>query len=78
MTVPEGTQPGTEFRLRGKGIPSLRTKNPGDQFVTIVVEVPKNLTSDQKETLEKFAELSSEKNYNRKKKFSEKLRDLFD
>ena len=78
MTVPEGTQPGTEFRLRGKGIPSLRTKNPGDQFVTIVVEVPKNLSSEQKATLEKFAELEGEKNYNKKKKFSEKIKDLFD
>ena len=77
-TVPEGTQPGTEFRLRGKGIPSLRTKNPGDQFVTIIVEVPKNLNSEQKATLEKFAELEGEKNYNKKKKFSEKIKDLFD
>lgn len=78
MTIPEGTQPGTEFRLKGKGIPSLRTKVNGDQYVTIIVEVPKNLTSEQKDTLEKFAEQLSDKNYNKKKKFTEKLKDFFD
>ncbi|MFA7636321.1 MAG: molecular chaperone DnaJ [Monoglobales bacterium] len=78
MTIPEGTQPNTEFRLRGKGIPHLGTKTPGDQYVTIIVEVPKNLNSEQKETLQKFAQQLSDKNYNKKKKFSEKVKDFFD
>ena len=51
---------------------------PDVQYVTIIVEVPKNLTSEQKDTLEKFAEQLSDKNYNKKKKFSEKLKDFFD
>ncbi len=55
MTVPEGTQPGTVFRLRGKGIPYLRGSGRGDQFVTVTLAVPKNLTGSQKELLRQFA-----------------------
>ena len=55
MTVPEGTQPGATFRLRGKGIPYLRGSGRGDQFVTVTLEVPKNLTNSQKELLRQFA-----------------------
>ncbi len=74
MTVPEGTQPNTEFRLRGKGIPNLRTKAVGDQYVTVVVEVPKNLSQEQKGILGKFADTTNEKNYNKQKKFGDKLK----
>ena len=55
LTVPEGTQPGAVFRLRGKGIPYLRGTGRGDQYVTVKVAVPKNLTSSQKELLRQFA-----------------------
>ena len=55
LTIPEGTQPGAVFRLRGKGIPYLRGSGPGDQFVSVTVKVPKNLTSSQKELLRQFA-----------------------
>ena len=55
MTIPEGTQPGAVFRLRGKGIPYLRGSGRGDQFVTVTLEVPKNLTGSQKELLRQFA-----------------------
>ena len=77
MTVPEGTQPNTEFRLRGKGIPNLRTKAPGDQYVTVVVEVPKNLTQEQKNILGQFAATTNEKNYNKQKRFGDKLKSFF-
>ncbi len=77
MTVPEGTQPNTEFRLRNKGIPHLRTKNPGDQYVTVVVEVPKNLSQEQKDILAQFAQTTNEKNYNKQKKFGDKLKSFF-
>ena len=53
--IPEGTQTGTTFRLKGKGIPFLRSGGRGDQFVTVRVAVPKNLTSAQKEALRGFA-----------------------
>lgn len=72
--IPEGTQTGTRFRLRGKGIPYIRSKNRGDQYVTVNVEVPKNLTQRQKEILMEFDE---DKNYKLKKSFSEKMKDFF-
>jgi len=55
LTIPEGTQPGAVFRLRGKGIPYLRGSGRGDQFVSVSIKVPKNLTSSQKELLRQFA-----------------------
>ncbi|MGI5976861.1 MAG: molecular chaperone DnaJ [Candidatus Limivicinus sp.] len=55
MNIPEGTQPGAVFRLRGKGIPYLRGSGRGDQFVSVTVAVPKNLTASQKEHLRQFA-----------------------
>lgn len=72
--IPEGTQTGTRFRLRGKGIPYIRSKNRGDQYVTVNVEVPKNLTQKQKEILMEFDE---DKNYKLKKSFSDKMKDFF-
>ena len=54
-TVKAGTQTGTKVRLRGKGVPSLRNRQVrGDHYVTLVVEVPTKLTSEQKELLKKF------------------------
>ena len=55
LTIPEGTQPGAVFRLRGKGIPYLRGSGRGDQFVSVTIKVPKNLTGSQKELLRQFA-----------------------
>ena len=60
MTVPEGTQPGATFRLRGKGVPYLRGSGRGDQFVTVDVVVPKNLTGSQKELLRQYAASTGE------------------
>lgn len=59
-TLPEGTQTGTTFRLRGKGIPELNGRGRGDQYVTVKVQVPTGLTSEQKEALKKFGETLSE------------------
>lgn len=55
LNIPEGTQPGAVFRLRGKGIPYLRGSGRGDQFITVTIKVPKNLSSSQKELLRQFA-----------------------
>ncbi len=66
-SIPEGTQTGTVFRLKGKGIPNLGGLGRGDQFVTVVVETPRNLTKEQKELLMEFAGLE-EKGFFRKKK----------
>lgn len=73
LTIPEGTQTGSRFRMKGKGIPFLRSKNRGDQYVTVNVEVPRNLTSKQKELLRDFDE---DKNYKQKKSFSDKVKDF--
>ena len=74
---PEGTQPGTKFRMKGRGIPAGRSGTRGDQYVTVIVEVPKNLSAKQREILENFADESNEKNYNQRKKFTDKLKDYF-
>jgi molecular chaperone DnaJ len=55
-SIPEGTQTGTVFRLRGKGITNLRGGGRGDQFVTVKVEIPTGLNNEQKDLLRKFAE----------------------
>ncbi|MBQ9664532.1 MAG: molecular chaperone DnaJ [Oscillospiraceae bacterium] len=60
LTIPEGTQPGAVFRLRGKGIPYLRGSGRGDQFVSVNVTVPKNLNAAQKEALRAFASTMGE------------------
>ncbi len=53
--LPAGTQPGSTFRLRGKGVPQLNGRGRGDQYVTIKVAVPTNLTTQQREALKEFA-----------------------
>ncbi len=58
--LPAGTQPGTVFRLRDQGIPVLNGRGRGDQFVTIRVEVPRKLTPEQREALEKFGQAMGE------------------
>ena len=65
------------FRFKEKGIPSIRTGQRGDQYVRIIVEIPKNLSSRQREILEEFAKESNEKNYNQRKKFTDKIKDYF-
>ena len=58
--VAAGTQPGTTLRLQGKGVPVLNGRGRGDQYVTIRVEVPRNLNAEQKEALRKFGETMGE------------------
>ena len=78
FTIHEGTQPGDEFKLRGKGIQRLNYSGRGDQYVKITVEVPKNLSREQKEKLKEFEALSSDKNYKTQKSFMDKVKDFFD
>ena len=73
-TVPEGTQTGTVFRLRGKGIPVLNSKSRGDQFVRVNIEVPKNLTQKQKDLLKHFAESLGENAHTERKSFFDKIK----
>lgn len=77
--VPAGTQPGTVFRLRGKGVQKLQRSEGdiGDQMVRINVEVPKNLNKKQKEALQAFEDTLDEKNYEKRKSFFDKIKDMF-
>src|SRR5215471_12661169 len=60
VKVPEGTQSGRRFRLQGKGMPVLRTKQTGDMYVQVLVETPQKLTKRQRELLGEFERLSSQ------------------
>lgn len=73
-TVPEGTQTGTVFRLRGKGIPVLNGKGRGDQYVRVNIEVPKNLNQKQKDLLNEFADMIKDSAYTERKSFFDKLK----
>ncbi len=71
--IPEGTQTGTSFTLRGKGITDINSKRPGDLIITVVVETPKNLNSEQKKLLQAFAESLGESNGQKRQSFIKKL-----
>ena len=75
--IHEGTQPGDVFKLKGKGIQHLGSKGRGDQYVKVVMEVPKNLNSKQKQLIREFDSAVSEKNYQKRKGFMDKLKDIF-
>jgi len=75
--LPEGTQTGSTFRFRGKGITRIGTKNKGDMYVTVEVEIPRNLSKKQKELLKELAKTLEAKNYDKKNSFMEKLSKLF-
>ena len=75
--IPEGTQSGSVFRLRGKGVPMLRGKGRGDQYVTVEIEIPKNLSNKQKDILKQFEAEVEGKNYKKQKSFLDKMKELF-
>ncbi|RKJ77155.1 molecular chaperone DnaJ [Butyricicoccus sp. 1XD8-22] len=75
-TVPEGTQTGAVFRMRGKGIQNVNGRGRGDQFVRVNIEVPKNLSTKQKELLREF-EASSSANHTARQGFWEKVKNAF-
>lgn len=72
--LPEGTQSGTTFRLKGKGIPELNGRGRGDQYVTVYIETPRNLNREQKDALKKFAESVGDNNYEERRKFFRKFK----
>ena len=77
LNIHEGTQPGDEFKLRGKGIQRLNYSGRGDQYVKVVVEVPKELTKAQKDKLKEFEALTGDKNYKTRKSFTDKIKRFF-
>lgn len=75
--VPEGTQTGTVFRLKGKGIPKLRSSARGDQYVKVTVEIPRKLNDKQKELVRQFAKECGEEVHERQKSLSDKIDNFF-
>jgi molecular chaperone DnaJ len=78
MTIPAGTQSGKVLRLRGKGVPSLRSSGRGDQLVHVFVEVPAHLNARQRELLEELAEESGGLGSQPSRSFLDKIRDVFE
>ena len=77
LKIPEGTQVGTNFRLRGSGIPRLGGGGNGDQYVRVTIEVPKNLTEKQREILKSFGETIGKTDFTQRKSFLDKFKDNF-
>jgi molecular chaperone DnaJ len=78
VKIPAGTQSGRRFRLQGKGMPVLRSKQTGDMYVQVVVETPQNLTKKQRELLAEFEKLSSKETHPESVGFFSRVKDLFD
>ena len=75
--IPEGTQSGTKFRLRGQGIQYLNGRGRGDQYVIVDVEIPKKLNRTQREALNAFENSLKDDNYEKRKGFFKNLKDRF-
>lgn len=76
-TISPGTQPGTVFRLKTKGVQHINSKNRGDQFVEVMVEVPVDLSKSQRESLRNFENSLTDHNYSKRKGFIDKIKDMF-
>jgi molecular chaperone DnaJ len=77
LKIPAGTQSGTTFRLKGRGMPGLRSGQPGDQLVRVHVEVPTHLTAEQRKKLEDFALASGDADEPVGRTFFEKAKKFF-
>ena len=78
VKVPEGTQNGRQFRLKGKGMPVLRQPQVGDLYIQVAVETPQNLSRRQRELLEEFEKLSSTENSPQSAGFFSRMKDFFE
>lgn len=75
--IPEGTQPGTEYRIKGVGIQMLRSTGKGDLVLKVKVEIPKRLNNKQKDLLRQFDETTTDKEYDGRKSFMDRVKELF-
>ena len=78
VKVPEGTQYGRQFRLKGKGMPVLRQSSMGDLYIQIDIETPQNLTGRQRELLEEFEKISSKENSPESAGFFSRMKEFFE
>ncbi|QDH19939.1 molecular chaperone DnaJ [Saccharibacillus brassicae] len=77
LKIPSGTQTGTYFRLKGKGVPRLRGTGQGDQHVKVVIVTPSKLTEEQKDLLRQFSGLSGENTHEQEQSFFDKMKRAF-
>ncbi|MEM7695612.1 MAG: molecular chaperone DnaJ [Pseudomonadota bacterium] len=78
VKIPEATQTGRQFRLRGQGMPVMRSTQKGDMYIQVIAETPQNLTRRQRELLTEFEELSSTENNPASHGFFSRAKDFFD
>lgn len=78
LKIPSGTPSGKQFRVDGKGMPSVYGRATGDLIVRVAVEVPKKLSARQKELLAEFAQLEDEQASSQRRSFLDKVKELFD
>jgi molecular chaperone DnaJ len=76
LVVPAGTQHGEVFKLKGKGLPDVRSLRGGDELVQIVIEVPKKLNERQKQLLREFAASEEARIKQQRKGFFDKIKEL--
>jgi molecular chaperone DnaJ len=77
LKIPPGTQYGNIFKIKGEGLPDVRTRQHGDQLVHVIVETPTKLSAKQQELLMEFAKLDTNNSYPKTKNFFEKLKNYF-
>lgn len=75
--IPSGTQPGTVFRIKGKGVPVPNSSRVGDLYVKVNLEVPTNLSQSQKNLIQEFEQNSTPEMYEKKKSFMDMVKELF-
>jgi len=78
VKIPEGTESGKQFRLKGKGMPVLRSKVLGDMYIQVEVETPKNLTRRQRELLEEFEKESNRETSPQSAGFFTRMKEFFE
>lgn len=74
LKIPSGTQYGSIFRIKGQGLPDIRTHRTGDQLVQVIIETPTKLNSEQEKLLMEFAKTENKKVYPKSHSFFEKLK----
>ena len=76
VKIPSGSQNGDQFRLNGKGMPALRSSHFGDMIISLAIEIPKNLSENQKEIIREFNEELTQKNSPESSGFFSKVKDF--
>src|SRR6185312_11951485 len=77
LDIPSGTQHGEVFKIKGRGLPDVRTHRVGDELVQVLIEVPKKLTDRQKQLLRDFAMTEDSSALPQRRGFLDKIKDVF-